>query len=215
MKSDWSGVISSILRLFVGTVGLVAIELVIQTLPMMRDLPTVVLIIISSITWTLLIVVILWFGWDMKIKLPFLLPRFTDAGNMVFALSSLIAVIVGYLAYKRLVPPLSDLSWVYSLAFLLLALSALGWLVVLAYINIEKLTHLGKETSQDLVQQTSQDATSVTPQRLSSKRAGPPPEGLAQQSFVQRRCPKCGWTGTEEDIFCGSCGQKLISSDSP
>lgn len=205
MNKDWSGVIDSILRLVVGVIGLIALRLIAEALPMMRDLPSVIPTIISAIIMTALIGVILWFGRDMKSKLPFLLPRFSDSGNMAFALVGLAAIVVGYFAYYDLILPLSNLTWLYSSVFLLLALVDLVALIILAYRNIDKLTQLGKQ------------GPSWTPMSQSS--GGPTPTSGAitekQGNLAQNRCPNCGWIASSGDVFCGSCGQRLMSSDNP
>jgi len=146
MNKDWSNVLGSILRLVVGVGGLVALVLILDMLPPMKDpnLPSWIRPTLNGILMTLLLLVILWFGMRMKADLALLLPRFPDAGSMVLALSVLVAVSVGYFAYNGVANWLYErnLPWLYPVIFLLLALGALAALVILAFNNIDKLTQL-------------------------------------------------------------------------
>lgn len=217
MSKDWSGVIGAILRLIVGIAGLVALMLIIGQLPMMRDLPRIVGDALSSLIMTFIILVIVWFGWRMKSELPLLLPRFPDAGSIIFALAALAAVIVGYFAYGGAQSWLIErnLPWLYPLVFLLLALGALAALVILAFTNIDKLTQLGQQmaTSRQVQQQTP-ERTPVRPIQEASppsaSTVAPPQSGPTAPA--QNRCPRCGTVANPGDVFCGSCGTRLQST---
>lgn len=218
MNKDWSSVLGAVLRLVVGIGGLVALLLILDVLPPMKDpnLPSWIRPTLNGILMTSLLLVILWFGGRMKADLALLLPRFPDAGNMVLALSVLVAVSVGYFAYGGVASWLSErnLPWLYPVIFLLLALGALGALVILAFNNIDKLTQLSLSQSQSQmppppIEQRPIQPTATIPQTPVSS---VPPERPSQPAPVQNRCPRCGTVANPGDVFCGSCGTRLQSA---
>jgi hypothetical protein len=218
MNKDWSNVLGSILRLVVGVGGLVALVLILDMLPPMKDpnLPSWIRPTLNVILMTSLILVIFWFGVRMKADLALLLPHFPDAGSMVLALSVLIAVSVGYFAYRGVANWLypRNLSWLYPVIFLLLSLGALGVLAVLAFNNIDKLTQLllGQPRTQMPPPPMEQRPVQPTATMSQTPAGSVSAEKPSQPPPAQNRCPICGTVTNPGDVFCGSCGTRLKST---
>lgn len=240
VPKGWKDVAGAVVRATIGIVGLLIVRAIVLGLPMIKEVPLIAYQIIDAGILTVVIGVILWFGLDMRAKLSQLLPSFTESGEIVLALAGLIAVVVAYVAYKGLLRSvLGELSWLYALVCLLLALGIVGILSISAYRNVDKVIALvtGKLEMVGAMPQVKPQApvttTSGCPKCGASCKEGdrfcgscgsplpevkpaviqPTQQAVAQQPEIKKEevCPKCGTAYEPGDVFCGKCGASLQS----
>lgn len=186
MQKSWVAVFNSFLRLSVAVIGLLSLQLITQALPMMRDLPAIVPLILNVSILTVLIGVMIWFGIRLRSQLSTLVKTFPVIGSMTLLLTGFVSILIAYFAYREIVTPqLGQLAWVYPLTFLVLAIGTLSALIVLAFTNIDKLTN------------------------LTTRRVLPAEQNPQSSSPALNQCLRCGSTPEATDFFCGVCGQRL------
>jgi len=166
----------------------------------------IVIMIISVI----FIVVIIVFGGILAANLTLMLPIFPGIGSLINNIVILISIIIAYVSFDILIMPffrLHDISWLYPIIFLILALIPIARIIHIFYTNSGNIAYLFKRVK----------ITSPTGEIICDncgKANSPNSEfcwycGKKLEKPVKNICPKCGAELTPGSVFCSNCGYKI------
>lgn len=223
--------LTPLLKLIVAVVGLLILQFLVSSLPMVREipvpasLPLPVIAIAKIVIATVILALLVNFAFEIGDNLEVTFPAFPQGGVMVRWFVLLVAVLIAYWAYHILAETfLGSYSWAYSLMFLGLALVPLISLVVLNYQHIDTLIDLAMGRMQTFRAErlsTSRireqllcagcDATLQTGAKFCRK-CGTPVATPATATKVAWQCANCGSSLSAGVKFCSDCGAPATSA---
>ncbi len=178
------GLLPLVMQTGIAIVILLVVWLVISLLPMLEaiDIPLKFSLseLVGAVILTVIVMLLVNFATRLELRLRHLLADFPQGGTMAKLLLFLIAVLVGYTAYRPLaLPYMTDLEWIYHLLFFGAFVAILGVLGYALYNNMEQLI------------------------ALMTRSGGVP--STAEGTI----CSKCGEKTREANRFCLFCGAEL------
>ena len=209
-----------IIRLAVGLIILVIINVILRAIPMLNRLvvPGVFIsagAIVSVVIGIIMISLFITFRRDFAPRLQAAFPNFPESGIIVSSAVNLGMIIVAYSMFDGLIVPfMRGFSWVYSLVFLLIAIPSLYKLVMTLYRSSGRITDLigGKvaEATGELIKCSNCGGTVKSGAKFCPKcgtTLATPAEPVAKETMI--KCSKCSVENKSTDKFCSNCGEIL------
>ena len=148
-SSHFVQIVTPFVKLAIGLVALLILRYVVSIIPMIKDaeiarLPITPLQILFAVIDTVILVALLNFGRELKNALQASLPEYTQVGTVANLVVMLIVICIAYAAYGNIAGAVLSRKyhWLYSLAFLGIALIPLYLLGSTVYRNVDKFTEL-------------------------------------------------------------------------
>ncbi len=183
--ADKSQIVKPIIRVIIALISLGVINFIIGRLPGINvqipglNLPWSNPTIITAVIYTIMIVIILKFGFTIGPTIQNVFPKFSELRTIAMNVVYLIALGIAYGAYRPIVTPfLSEDIWLYDLGFLVVGL-------ILAYIVASTLMKSTDKWTDHIFNNVKQ----------------------ATGEFIV--CTKCGWNNEPSNKFCNKCGSHL------
>ena len=220
-------VLTPALKLIIAVVGLLLLQVLVSALPMIREIPTPsnlplpVVEIVKVIIATVILVLLVNFAFEIRDNLEIAFPTFPQGGVIVQWLILLVAVLIAYWSYHTLAETfLGSQVWIYSLAFLGLALVPLINLVLHSYQNIDKLIGIAVTGIQTLGAGRGSTQTTVSllctgcgavlsPGTKFCRGCGAPAPAQETLKVNSSRCARCGAALNTSSKFCPECGTQV------
>ena len=221
-------VLTPALKLIIAVVGLLLLQMLVSSLPMMREIPTPsnlplpVVEIVKVIIATVILALLVNFAFEIGDNLEIAFPTFPQGGVIARWLILLVAVLIAYWSYHTLAETfLGAQAWIYSLAFLGLALVPLINLVLHSYQNIDKLIGIAVTGIQTLGMGRGPTQTTapllctscgaaLSPGTKFCRGCGTPvPAQEKAKAGPLLRCSHCGANLRVGSQFCAECGNQI------
>lgn len=180
-----------VIKLVIGLVSLLIIRYIVSVIPMVKDarvsgMPVTPLQIVRAVINTVILVVLLNFGRELKRVGRNIFQKFTEVGDVANMVVILITICIAYTVYDELVYRLllrGRYSWIYPVFFLCIALIPIYLLGSTLYKNIDKFTEL---------------------------LAGKLQTDAEEEAIV---CSNCGEPLGPDTKFCPNCGQPVSEEE--
>ena len=208
-----------IIRVIIPLVVLALINVILNNIPMVRDLsvpglPINASGIISAIIGIIMIGILLNFKRSFSPKIKELFPQFTESGKIVDSAILLIIIIVMYLMFRGLIVPfMGGMVWLYAVIFLLIALYP-------TYRLVRTLYKGSYQVSDIVTDKIAED----TGELVKCPKCGERVPGSAKfcpncraklgvPETTTIKCPKCGAENKSTSKFCLNCAAPLVKKD--
>lgn len=189
MTDDKSQLVKPIIRVIIALIALGVINFIILRLPGLTRinipglmLPYSIPAIISAIIATIMILIVLKFGFDFGPTVQRAYPTFPEMRTVAMNAVYLVAIVIAYTSYQPIILPfLMPDDWIYHLVFFIAALIPAYIIASTLMKNIDKWTgHIYTNVKE------------------------------ATGGFID--CQKCGVRNDTTNQFCKACGAKLVST---
>jgi len=146
-SSHFVQIVTPFVKLAIGLVALLILRYIVSIIPMIKDaeiarLPVTPLQILFAVIDTVILVALLNSGRELKNALQASLPEYTQVGTVANLVVMLIVICIAYAAYGNIAGAVLSRKyhWLYSLAFLGIALIPLYLLGSTVYRNVDLFT---------------------------------------------------------------------------
>jgi hypothetical protein len=212
---------ASVIRLLIQLIVLVIVNWLLTALPMVKaisipGLPVSITSIISFVIGLIAIIIILVFRRDFVAALQAKYPNFPQAAVIVSEAITLLIIVIAYASFEGSVKPLMlQLSWLYPVIFLALALWPLYMLITTLYRSSGPVaewasTKIGQRPTAGMEEVKCPACGKFSP--ASAKYCTNC--GVAAGTVLcSNKCTSCGAFNRQQDKYCLDCGALLDKND--
>lgn len=201
-------VVRAAVKLGIGIVLLLLVQLAITNLPMLNDAIPIgsayltYAAIAGAAVKTAIFVLLVRFGSELRAGVSNLARSVPELGRIAQLAVWLLTIALAYVAYGEIAAALfGDAVRVYRFAFVALAVAVVAAIGALVFRNLDALTDVTMRQAAAIRARTAAAAASHAP--------SPPALQPEPHSAVTADCPKCGASIAGTQRFCRSCGTAL------
>lgn len=220
-KMEVSNLVRRLVSFFITLIILIIIKAIVVKLPSMDILVfqhISIATIASAVISMIIIGMVLVFGQDVAVRAARILPTYPEANQLLNTIAVLIAIIIAYSAFNRILVPFLakiDLTWLYPVVFLCIAILPIYRITTMLFTSSGRITDLFLGEKQAVAVADTvvcHNCGSRVPDTKFCNRCG---KELMRQGSNTVTCHQCGVKLNPGTKFCVNCAARVAPEAVP